>query len=586
MFKLTPDTTSPTGYTTSTLVSFNGTNGAAPYGSLIADQQGNLYGTTRVGGANGYGTVFKLTPAASNSTGYTTSTLASFNHTDGAYPSGSLIADQQGNLYGTTFNGGSNNNGTAFKLTPAASSPTGYVTSTLVSFNYTNGAFSLGGLIADQQGNLYGAAYGGGANGAGSVFKLTPDTSSPTGYITSTLASFNNATGGGPTGSLIADQQGNLYGTTSGGGANSGGTVFRITDSGIVCYGSGTHLRLWRDGCEAEVPVEHLRPGDLTVTTSGERRPIRWIGHRTLALHRYSEPQAVMPVRIAAGAFGEGRPKRDLLVSPAHAIAVDIIGEVLIPACRLINGATITQDEVDTITYWHVELDSHDILLAEGLPAESYLDCGNRSFFVNAEAADLMTAPDARPDGRLPFSRPFHEAGQLVDLVRARLAERARALGWRCIEDPFAGLHLVANGCVIHPDVKGLSARFVVPANAPEVRLVSETGVPADILPGSTDRRRLGVSLAALTIDDGLSGARTVDVTDVRLSAGFHAVERDGPAAWRWTDGAAELPASLWAGCRGVFFLRVDLAGLALPRWVAPRDTASIVELADFRRRA
>ncbi len=389
-------------------------------------------------------------------------------------------------------------------------------------------------------------------------------------YDRTTLATFT--AGAYPSQTLIADGQGNLYGTTYGGGnANGDGTVFRVSDAGFVCFTNGTRIRTER----GDVPVEALQVGERAVTASGEARAIRWIGHRRLAPHHQPEPQAAHPVRITAGAFGEGRPSRDLFVSPAHAIAVDVLGEVLIPACRLINGTTITQVEANAVTYWHVELDSHDILLAENLPAESYLDCGNRRFFANAEATDLLAAPDARPEGALPFCRPFHEEGALVDLVRARLAARAEELGWCKVEETFAGLHLVADGRVIRPDVEGLTARFVLPADARAVRLVSDTSVPAHVVPGAGDDRRLGVALAALTLDDGLTGARAIALDDARLGAGFHGVE--GSA--RWTDGAAQLPSDLWAGCRGTVFLRVTLAGPALPRWVAPGAAAGVVEL-------
>jgi hypothetical protein len=349
-----------------------------------------------------------------------------------------------------------------------------------------------------------------------------------------------------------------------------------------VCFVEGSAIRVVRDGAVRDVAVEALRVGDLAVTTSGAHRPIRWIGHRRLDCARHPDPAKVRPVRIAAGAFGEGRPSRDLRVSAAHAIAVDILGAVLIPACRLINGTTITQEAVESVTYWHVELDEHDILLAENLPAESYLDCGNRRFFANADATDLMAAPDTRPEGPLPFCRPFHEDGPLVDLVRARLRERAEALGWHRVEETFAGLYLVADGSVIQPDVEGLTARFVLPAEARDVRLVCAVSVPAHVVTGSTDARRLGVSLAALTIDDGLTGARAVALDDARLDEGFHAFDRGA----RWSDGSAVLPASLWAGCQGTVFLRIRLSGPALPRWIGVAETACSIERAGCRKRA
>ncbi len=340
----------------------------------------------------------------------------------------------------------------------------------------------------------------------------------------------------------------------------NGGTVV------VVCFAAGTRIRTTR----GDVPVETLAVGERAVTASGEARPIRWIGHRTMPCRGRSD---VMPVRIAAGTFGERRPFRDLLVSPAHAICVDPMGdrsgEVLIPAIRLLNGSTITQVEAETVSYWHVELDSHDILIADGLPTESYLDCGNRRFFANAEVTDITLPPDARPMGALPFCRPFHESGPVVETVRERLDARARALGWQVVEETFAGLHLVADGRTIRPETAGLTARFVLPAWAREVRLVSAASVPAHVRPDTRDVRRLGVPLAGLTID----GTRTIAIADPRLEAGFHPVGRDGQGrSWRWTDGSAVLPASLWAGCPGPVTLEVRLSGPALPRWVGPSE--------------
>ncbi|KQT49945.1 hypothetical protein ASG52_07605 [Methylobacterium sp. Leaf456] len=350
-----------------------------------------------------------------------------------------------------------------------------------------------------------------------------------------------------------------------------------------VCFAQGSAIRIVRDGVVREVPVEALVKGDLAMTASGAHRPIRWLGHRRIDCVHHPEPTQVRPVCIAAHAFGADRPMRDLFVSPAHAICVDVLGNVLIPAVHLVNGTTITQVEVESVTYWHVELDSHDVLLAEGLPAESYLDCGNRRFFTGENVIALDAMPDLRAEGPLPFCHPFHDDGPVVDLVRARLRERATASGWRLVADAFADLHVVADGEIIRPDKDGLSARFVVPADARAVRVVSTVSVPAHVVPGARDQRRLGVPVAALTIDDGLTGARIIAPDDGRLSRGFHPAEGDA-ASWRWTNGVAELPPDLWADCRGVFFLRLDLSGPALPRWVAP-EVAGLLEVAPSRRR-
>jgi hypothetical protein len=223
-----------------TLVSFNDANGAHPAAVLIADANGNLFGTTFLGGAgNEGGTVFEI---AKTPGGYasTPTTLVSFcslaNCADGAHPAAGLIADADGNLIGTTSSGGAGNEGgTVFEI---AKTPGGYASTptTLVSFcllaNCADGALPMAGLIADAKGNLFGTTAIGGAFGGGTVFEIAKThrgyASTPT-----TLVSFcslaNCADGSSPRGGLIADADGNLFGTTAHGGAgNEGGTVFEI----------------------------------------------------------------------------------------------------------------------------------------------------------------------------------------------------------------------------------------------------------------------------------------------------------------------------------------------------------------------
>jgi uncharacterized repeat protein (TIGR03803 family) len=204
--------------TVTPLASFNDTNGANPYGGLIMDASGNLYGTTTVGGASQDGTVFELAHGSG-----TISMLALFNYSDGANPQGGLVMDSSGNLYGTTRAGGANFAGTIFEVAKGSGTIT-----TLASFNGTTGG-AVSGLVMDASGNLYGTTQSQGANSDGSVFELAHGS----GTIT-TLASFNVANGGGPVADLIMDGSGNLYGTTTGGGANTYGTVFKLAQ------GSGT----------------------------------------------------------------------------------------------------------------------------------------------------------------------------------------------------------------------------------------------------------------------------------------------------------------------------------------------------------
>ena len=193
----------------------NGLDGGYPFGGLVRDSSGNLYGTTYSGGASSVGTVFKVTKTG------TETVLHSFaGGADGEYPYASLVRDSSGNLYGTTSEGGASNVGTAFKVTP-----TGHET-VLYSFaGGTDGANPFAGLVRDRKGNLYGTTEAGDSSGVGTVFKLTA-----TGQET-VLHTFTGGTtdGANPFGGLVRDAAGNLYGTTFVGGAFGHGAVYEIT---------------------------------------------------------------------------------------------------------------------------------------------------------------------------------------------------------------------------------------------------------------------------------------------------------------------------------------------------------------------
>ncbi|WP_264045570.1 Hint domain-containing protein [Methylobacterium flocculans] len=192
-----------------------------------------------------------------------------------------------------------------------------------------------------------------------------------------------------------------------------------------VCFVTGTGIRVIRDGREADVAVEDLRVGDRAVTASGTARPIVWIGHRDLAGQGGALAHAQQPVRVSAGAFGDGLPTRDLTLSPGHPVLVgaddDAQGGHLVPIMCLINGTTIVRLPLATVTYWHVELDSHDILLAEGLAAESYIDGGDRPFFAQASDHALHN-PDFVAPGWSARCRPVAVDGPVVTAERARLS--------------------------------------------------------------------------------------------------------------------------------------------------------------------
>lgn len=198
-------------------------NGKWPQAGLLADAKGNLYGTTDAGGTSGSGTVFKLD--ASNN--YALATLVNFTGANGSTPQGTLIADANGNFYGTTSSGGAGGFGTVFKLDASNN----YSLTTLASFNLANGSTPLTRLLMDTVGNIFGTSHGGGANNWGTVFELNASAN----YALSTLVTFDKTNNGSlPDGDLVSDAAGNLYGTTLQGGANNDGTVYQITGSGFV----------------------------------------------------------------------------------------------------------------------------------------------------------------------------------------------------------------------------------------------------------------------------------------------------------------------------------------------------------------
>ena len=171
-------------------------------------------------------------------------------------------------------------------------------------------------------------------------------------------------------------------GTTSFGGmyfsqAANGDELLSTEEPSVACFAAGTRIATTR----GTVLVQDLKIGDQVRTVvGGKAEPVIWIGERTIDCTRHPKPQQVWPVRIAAGAFGRGKPSRDLLLSPDHAIYA---ADVLVPVKYLINGSSIVQVPLTCVTYYHVELPRHDVLLADGLPAETYLAGADRSIFAN-----------------------------------------------------------------------------------------------------------------------------------------------------------------------------------------------------------
>ena len=209
----------------------DGLDGANPETGLAIGADGNLYGTTLQGGADAFGSIYRLTTR-----GAFTNVLSFSGGTNGAYPDAALTAGPNGTLYGTTAEGGPAGDGTVFSLA------TNGTLTLLATFNLTNGALPEAGVTLGADGRLYGTTTEGGTSGYGTVFSLS------TNGGLSTLYSFGYTNGAYPTAALARGVDGSLYGTTSAGGAGGEGTVFKITTNG------GLATLVWFDGLNGASP--------------------------------------------------------------------------------------------------------------------------------------------------------------------------------------------------------------------------------------------------------------------------------------------------------------------------------------------
>lgn len=228
----------------------------------------------------------------------------------------------------------------------------------------------------------------------------------------------------------LAFDLGDVTGSTSPALSGTQQTITLLTDTGgetIACFVAGTRIAT---PC-GPIAIENLQEGDLVLTARGQSRPIQWIGRRRVDCLHHPTPRRVTPVRIAPHAFGPRQPERPLLLSPDHAIFVD---EVLIPIKCLVNETTIVQTDPHAVTYYHIELPHHDVVLAEGMPVESYLETGGRQNFDDAGPVTRLH-PDFSPD---PYHlgmiwenegfAPLVVTGEILDRVRARLSMQATLL--------------------------------------------------------------------------------------------------------------------------------------------------------------
>jgi Ca2+-binding RTX toxin-like protein len=193
------------------------------------------------------------------------------------------------------------------------------------------------------------------------------------------------------------------------------------TESEIVavCFAAGTRIAT----PAGEVPIEALRPGDALLTADGTTEPVLFLGRRHVVLAGHAAAAEMAPVRIAAGALGEGLPRCDLVVSPDHCLLLD---GALVPARLLVNGTTITRDtQRAEVTWFHLELPRHAAILAEGAAAESWLDTGNRAWFANAPVALLRVEGNLDAAGTgwdaTRACAPLVHGGPRLAAIRARL---------------------------------------------------------------------------------------------------------------------------------------------------------------------
>ncbi len=349
------------------------------------------------------------------------------------------------------------------------------------------------------------------------------------------------------------------YGFT--GDPSAGGTDYNRTITWSVTDGMGTStpatssltVTCFRAGTlintpAGDVPVEHLAVGDRVRTASGAVRPIVWIGIGRVLCTR-GRRTAATPVIVEKSALGPNLPHKDLYITKAHALHID---DVLIPVEFLVNHRSIRWDDrAQEVTLYHIELETHDVLLANGAPAESYRDDGNRWLFRNANSG--WGLPPQAP------CAPVVTGGPKVDAAWRRLL--VRAWGNRKLpsltDDP--DLHLVVDGKRIDPVTKAANAHvFRLAAVPAQVRIVSRDAVPSEFAI-ARDERALGVALRRIAIRQGAQ-FKILDARDVRLVGGFHSYET--ATGLRWTDGDAALPPSVFAGFDGPLEIVLQVAAV------------------------
>jgi hypothetical protein len=333
-----------------------------------------------------------------------------------------------------------------------------------------------------------------------------------------------------------------------------------VLEPAAPCFARGTML-LTPAGY---APVETLRPGDRVVTHGGDVRMMRWVGWRAVDIAAHRRPESVHPIRILPHAFATGVPARTLRLSPDHAL---FLHGVLVPAKLLVNGATILRERrCQAVSYYHVELDRHDILIAENLAAESYLDTGNRDMFENAAGTPRKNPVFGR--GRQWDRNAYAElclGGAILRRVRRELADSAWALGYR--KRTLTDVSLWVAGKKYLP-IAGTAERpvfRVAGMGQAEASIRSGRFVPAEMDEGAgdeDDNRVLGIAISRIKL-----GLLPVRPRDVAL-AGFHPRAPGDVADWTDGNGMIALPANVGG---------VSLSIAALPQaWQPPPGSVKL----------